>query len=334
VTGHGVARVTDFMPPRTAVADIVRIVEGVRGQVPIRMELVIRFDYGSIVPWVQRIPDGIRATAGPDTLYCRSEIDLRGENLHTVADFTVSEGQHISFTLTWSPTHEQEPLPRRWQESLAETEEFWTEWASRCTYRGEWRDAVMRSLLTLKALTYEPTGGIVAAPTTSLPEHVGGTRNWDYRYCWVRDATFTLYALIAGGYSAEAKAWRQWLLNAVAGTPSKIQIMYGLGGERRLPEWEVPWLKGYENSSPVRVGNAAHAQFQLDVYGEIMDTMQLARRAGLVPSEYSWRLQTALLRFLEMAFADRVTAISGNRLERARSGHLGGSRTGAAFYTF
>ncbi|MGH9674493.1 MAG: glycoside hydrolase family 15 protein [Bryobacteraceae bacterium] len=302
VCEHGVARVTDFMPPRSAAADVFRIVEGVRGQVPMFLDLVLRFDYGSIVPWVEKSENGIRATAGPDTVHLRADVPLRGENFHTVSNFDVAEGQTHSFALTWTPTHEADPEHRSWKKSLTETEEWWLEWSGRCTYEGQWREPVMRSLLTLKALTYLPTGGMVAAPTTSLPEHIGGVRNWDYRYCWVRDATFTLYALIVGGYRDEADAWRRWLVRAIAGTPSQLQIMYGLGGERRLPEWEVPWLEGYENSSPVRVGNAAHSQLQLDVYGEILDTMRLAHRAGLDPSEHSWNMQRALLRVLEDAW--------------------------------
>jgi GH15 family glucan-1,4-alpha-glucosidase len=259
VTGHGVARVTDFMPPRTEAVDVIRIVEGVRGQVPMSLDLTLRFDYGSIVPWVRRAPDGIVAVAGPETIHVHSGAPLHGENLHTKSDFTVTEGQVIPFTLTWWPSHLPEPQPHDWKQSLEDTEQWWTEWSGRCTYQGEWREPVIRSLLTLKALTYEPTGGIVAAPTASLPEWIGGVRNWDYRYCWVRDATFTLYALIGSGYREEAEAWRKWLARAVAGTPSELQIMYGIAGERRLPEWEIPWLAGYENSAPVRAGNAAHS---------------------------------------------------------------------------
>ena len=305
-TDQGGVRLIDFMPLRDANPDIIRVVEGTRGEVTMHMDLVIRFDYGSIVPWVRKFDGGILATGGPDTIYCRSDATLKGEDLHTVSDFSVREGQTVSFTLTWSPTHaiESEPPAIDWKKSLGETEDFWTEWAGRCTYQGRNREAVLRSLVTLKALTFLPTGAIVAAPTTSLPEFLGGTRNWDYRFCWVRDSTFTLYALMIGGYSEEAEAWRRWLLAAVAGTPSKLQIMYGLDGRRRLREWEVDWLKGYEGSSPVRVGNAAHAQFQLDVFGEIMDTMQLAYRAGATPSEYEWRLQASLLRYLEDAWRE------------------------------
>ncbi|MGH9254287.1 MAG: glycoside hydrolase family 15 protein [Vicinamibacterales bacterium] len=298
-TDSGAVRLIDFMPPRIGTPELIRIVEGVRGLVPMRMDLVIRFDYGSVVPWVRRSERGIRATAGPETLYCRTRVDLSGRGLRTVADFAVAAGQRVSFELAWSPTHQREPESSEPEQSLRETEDWWREWSDRCTFHGEWRDAVVRSLITLKALTYAPTGGIVAAVTTSLPERIGGVRNWDYRYCWLRDATFALYALMIGGYTDEACAWREWLVNAVAGTPSTLQIMYGLGGERRLTELELEWLPGYEGSSPVRIGNAAHGQHQLDVYGEVMDALHLARRSGLPPSENAWRVQRALLRFLE-----------------------------------
>lgn len=298
-TDAGAVTLIDFMPPRTVVPDLVRIVQGRRGQVPMRLELIIRFDYGGIVPWVRHIARGIRATAGPDTLYCRTDVELQGENLHTVADFTVSAGQRIAFTLTWSPTHRPEPEEKDPEQSLRDTQDWWREWSDRCTYQGEWQEAVLRSLITLKALTYTPTGGVIAAVTTSLPEQLGGVRNWDYRYCWLRDTTFTLYALMAGGYIEEARAWREWLINAVAGKPSEIQIMYGLAGERRLTEWELDWLPGYEGASPVRIGNAAYHQHQLDVYGEVMDALHLARRLGLPPDENAWRVQRALLDFLE-----------------------------------
>lgn len=298
-TDEGVVTLIDWMPPRTAVPDLLRLVEGKRGRVRMRMELIIRFDYGWVIPWVRRTERGIRATAGPDTLYLRSDVALCGENLHTVADFEVSAGQHIPFELTWCRTHEPEPDERSPRQDLRDTEAWWLEWSDRCTYRGEWRDAVLRSLITLKALTYAPTGGIVAAATTSLPEHPGGVRNWDYRYCWLRDATFTLYALMDNGYTQEARAWREWLINAVAGDPSEIQMLYGLGGERRLPELELSWLPGYEGAAPVRIGNAAYSQHQLDVWGEVMDALYLARRAGLDPSENAWRVQRALMDFLE-----------------------------------
>jgi GH15 family glucan-1,4-alpha-glucosidase len=298
-TGQGVARLTDFMPPRTEAPDIMRIVEGVEGEVPMRMELIIRFDYGSIVPWVQRVEHGIRATAGPDTLFCWSGARLRGEDFRTVARFTVHKGERIASELAWAPTYGAEPRQRDPSQSMRRAREWWEEWSGRCVYRGRWREAVLRSLITLKALTYAPTGGLLAAATTSLPEQLGGVRNWDYRYCWLRDATFTLYALMVGGYLEEARAWREWLINAVAGMPSQIQIMYALAGERRIAELELDWLPGYEKSKPVRIGNAAYQQHQLDVYGELMDALHVARRSGLPPDENAWRVQRKLLEFLE-----------------------------------
>jgi GH15 family glucan-1,4-alpha-glucosidase len=298
-TEEGKVRLIDCMPPRTANPDLVRIVECLSGRVPMRMELIIRFDYGSITPWVRRIPGGIRAVAGPDTLYCRSNVEFHGEDMHTVANFTLSAGERVGFDMTWSPTYSGEPQEHDPEQTVRETENWWHEWSGLCTYDGEWKDAVLRSLIVLKALTYAPTGGIVAAPTTSLPEAPGGVRNWDYRYCWLRDATFTLYALIVGGYTREADAWRQWLVNAVAGTPESLNIMYGLAGERRLTELTLDWLPGYENSKPVRIGNAAYAQHQLDVYGEVMDALQLARRSGLKSDENAWRVQQAMMQFLE-----------------------------------
>ncbi|HEX5000485.1 MAG TPA: glycoside hydrolase family 15 protein [Terriglobia bacterium] len=301
-TDSGTVAVIDCMPPRSEAADLIRIVEGRSGRVPMRMELILRFDYGSIVPWVRRAGKGIRATAGPDTVYCRTTVDLRGEDMHTVADFTVAEGERHTFDFVWTRTHDPEPPEKDPEIAVRETTAWWEQWTGCCRYRGEWRDAVMRSLIVLKAMTYAPTGGLVAAPTTSLPEHLGGVRNWDYRYCWLRDATFALYALMIGGYVDEARHWRDWLVNAVAGTPSQIQIMYGLAGERRLSENVLDWLPGYESSRPVRTGNAAAGQHQLDVYGEVLDAMHLAWRAGLEPSENAWRVQQALLEFLETAW--------------------------------
>ncbi|HEX2834247.1 MAG TPA: glycoside hydrolase family 15 protein [Thermoanaerobaculia bacterium] len=295
----GRVRLIDFMPIRTECIDLVRIVEGIEGTVPMRMELVVRFDYGSIVPWVRAIDGGIRAIAGPDTIYCRSTVPMRGEGLTTVATFDVSAGERVSFDLSWTATFRDVPEIAPAETALAETEEYWREWASRCTYDGPWREAVMRSLITLKALTYQPTGGIVAASTTSLPECIGSVRNWDYRLCWLRDATFSLYALMVGGYTDEALAWREWLVNAVAGRPEELQIMYGIRGERHLYEHEVEWLPGYENSRPVRIGNAAFQQYQLDVYGEIADVFHLTRRLQLPSSDDAWRVQSAFLRFLE-----------------------------------
>jgi GH15 family glucan-1,4-alpha-glucosidase len=291
----GAVRVTDFMPLRGDNADIVRIVTGVRGRMEMRTEIAFRFDYGSIVPWVTRLDDGrLRAVAGPDMLLLHSDVELRGEDLTTVADFTVAAGQTVNFVLTWGPSELEPPRSVEPERALEDTEKFWHDWSSHCRYRGEWRDAVMRSLLTLKGLTYRRTGGIVAAPTTSLPEMIGGSRNWDYRYCWLRDATLTLLALMDAGYYDEARAWRDWLLRAAAGSPSQVQIMYGLSGERHLREWDVPWLAGYEGSQPVRIGNAAHDQIQLDVYGEIMDALHQGRVGGMDHNVEAWRLQRAL----------------------------------------
>jgi GH15 family glucan-1,4-alpha-glucosidase len=301
-TEDGAVTVIDCMPPRSKEPDVVRMVVGRRGQVRMRMRLTIRFDYGSIVPWVRRTHKGIRAIAGPDTLVLQTDVDLRGEGLTTVAEFTVSEGERVPFVLLWHPSHERTPSIDDPEGTIVHTERWWQEWSSRCTYEGPWRANVLRSLITLKALTYAPTGGIVAAPTTSLPEQLGGMRNWDYRYCWIRDATFTLYSLVHGGYTEEAHAWRDWLLRAVAGKPSELNIMYGLAGERRLTELEIGWLPGYEGSAPVRTGNAAHQQFQLDVYGEVADALYVARRAGLRPDENAWRVEQALIEFLESAW--------------------------------
>ena len=298
-TDAGTVAIVDWMPPRHQAPDVMRMVIGKHGAVPMRMDLVIRFDYGWVVPWVQRTADGIRAIAGPDTLYLHTPIPTHGENFHTVAEFTVSAGDRVPFTLTWTPTYAPTPDVLDPEHELEATAAWWREWSSRCTYRGEWSDQVLRSLITLKALTYAPTGGLVAAATTSLPEQLGGVRNWDYRYCWLRDSTFTLYALMAGGYVDEARAWRTWLLNAAAGEPTKLQIMYGLAGERRLTELELSWLPGYEGSAPVRIGNGAYKQHQLDVYGELMDALHYARRIGIESDADSWRIQRAITRVLE-----------------------------------
>jgi len=301
-TAEGTVRIVDCMPPRGADPDLVRLVEGVRGRVPMSMELVIRFDYGQVVPWVRRLPDdgGLTAVAGPDALCLRTPVPTQGQDLRTRADFSVGEGEALPFVLTWYRSHRHPPaatVPPG--QAVADTERWWAKWSSACTYEGEWEEAVRRSLITLKALTYAPTGGIVAAVTTSLPEQLGGVRNWDYRYCWLRDATFTLYSLMEAGYRTEAKAWRDWLLRAVAGSPDQLQIMYGPAGERRLTEFEAPWLAGYEGSAPVRVGNAAAGQYQLDVWGEVMDALHQARRSGLPADGPSWSLQQAMLEFLE-----------------------------------
>jgi GH15 family glucan-1,4-alpha-glucosidase len=298
-TDAGQVTIIDFMPQRTETPDVVRIVAGKQGQVPMNMELIIRFDYGSIVPWVRRLDWGLRATAGPDTLYLRTPVDMHGEDMHTVAAFTVSAGERVPFILSWCPTHARVPESAEAEELLQAAEAWWQEWSRHCTYEGEWKEAVVRSLITLKALTYAKTGGIVAAATTSLPEKVGSVRNWDYRFCWLRDATFTLYTLLNNGYIDEACAWREWLINAVAGNPAELQIMYGLAGERRLTELILEWLPGYEGSAPVRIGNAAYRQHQLDVYGEVMDALHLARRHGLPPSEDAWRIQRAMMNYLE-----------------------------------
>jgi GH15 family glucan-1,4-alpha-glucosidase len=301
-TNLGVVRLIDFMPPREATPHVIRIVEGVRGRVPMRMQLIIRWEYGSIVPWVTRLDGGLHAVAGPDALCLWDNVPMRGEGLTTVADFEVSEGQRIPFVLAWHPSHTSLPKGIDANAALERTEAWWQRWYARCTYRGEWGEAVARSLITLKALTYGPTGGIVAAPTTSLPEQIGGVRKWDYRYCWLRDATFTLYALMLAGYKEEAAAWRDWLLRAVAGDPSQLQIMYGPAGERRLPELELDWLPGYEGSRPVRIGNAAVKQRQLDVYGEVLDALHQARRSGIEPSEAAWALQKVMVSFLAQAW--------------------------------
>ncbi len=308
-TDSGTVTLVDCMPVRTQQPDVVRMVCGVRGEVAMRMELIMRFDYGAIVPWVHRAPDGLLAVAGPDTLVLRTPVELRGENLTTVADFTVKEGQRIPFVLTWYPSHRAIPPPIDAARALERTHQWWQRWSTRCTYDGTWREAVVRSLITLKALIYVPTGGMVAAATTSLPERIGGVRNWDYRYCWLRDATFTLYALMIAGYADEARAWREWLLRAVAGTPSQLQSLYGLAGERRLTEFEADWLPGYEGSSPVRIGNAAHNQFQLDVFGEVMDVLHCARRGGLHQEESVWHLQRVLLDYLESKWDQPDTGI-------------------------
>ena len=299
----GGARVAliDFMPicERDGRIDLIRIVEGRRGTVPVRMEAVFRFDYGRIVPWVRSRDYGLSAVAGPDALQLRTPVPMHGENMKTLAAFKVAEGDRIPFTLTWYPSHLPESAARDDLKLLDETEQYWRQWSARCQDGNQWRPHVIRSLITLKALTFSPTGGIVAAPTTSLPEWIGSVRNWDYRYCWLRDATFTLYALLSSGYNEEATAWCEWLLRAVAGQPDQIQIMYGLAGERRLTEFEAPWLPGYENSVPVRLGNAAHDQFQLDVYGEIFDVFHVARRYGFNPGDDAWNVARVLMDFVE-----------------------------------
>jgi GH15 family glucan-1,4-alpha-glucosidase len=297
-TADGTVAVIDFMPARDRDPNLVRCVEGRRGQVRMHSELILRFDYGSIVPWVHRTDCGISATAGPDTVTITTPVPLRGEDFTTVADFDVGAGERVPFSLAYHPSHRSGEMIVDSAFALQDTEAWWREWTKRCTYTGPYKDAVLRSLITLKALTYEPTGGIVAAPTTSLPERIGGVRNWDYRFCWLRDATLSLLALINCGYTDEAGAWRSWLIRAVAGDPGTTQIMYGISGERRLTEWEVAWLPGYEGSKPVRVGNAAHGQLQLDVYGEVFDALYQARQAGLAPLGDGWRVSRKLLEWL------------------------------------
>ena len=303
-TADGVARLIDFMPPRDADPAVVRVVEGVRGSVRMRMELALRFDYGAIVPWVRNVEGTLVGIAGPDAVSLRTPVELEGRDMRTYASFEVSEGDRIPFVLTWFPSNKPLPEPVDAEDALTETVAYWQEWAQRCTMAGKWRQDVVRSLLTLKALTFAPTGGIVAAPTTSLPEVLGGVRNWDYRYCWLRDATLTLLALVRAGYVDEAGAWRDWLLRAIAGDPDDLQIMYGVAGERRLTELELPWLAGYESSRPVRIGNGASDQRQLDVYGEVVDALYQARRQGLAPSDDAWRLTRKLLEWLESGWRE------------------------------
>jgi GH15 family glucan-1,4-alpha-glucosidase len=299
-TEDGTVALIDFMPRRAHASDIVRLVRGVKGCVKIRMELVIRFGMGVDVPWVRRTEDGaLLAISGPDMAVLRTPVTLRGEDMTTVADFEVSEGETVPFVFTYGASHLAVPDPIDPARALQVTEDFWLDWCSRCTYEGDCRDLVMRSLITLKALTFAPTGGIVAAPTTSLPEKLGGSRNWDYRYCWLRDATFTLLALMNSGFTEEASAWHNWLLRAAAGAPGNMQIMYGIRGQRRLLEWEAGWLPGYEGAQPVRVGNAAHAQLQLDVYGELIDAFHQSRVTKLKLDEGTWDLECAVLEHLE-----------------------------------
>ncbi|HET8615884.1 MAG TPA: glycoside hydrolase family 15 protein [Actinomycetales bacterium] len=303
-TCGGTVRVVDAMPPRGEAADLVRIVQGVSGKVRMRVDLRLRFDYGNIVPWMHR-PKGddshgrLVGVAGPDSVWIDTPVELHGEHLTSCAEFEVTEGDDVPFVLTYAPSYDPPPPPVNPHHAVRDTEKFWTDWMSSFRYDGKWDSAVRRSLITLKALTYRPTGGIVAAATTSLPEQLGGPRNWDYRFCWLRDATFTLQALMGTGFDSEAKEWREWLLRAVAGDPADLQIMYGIEGHRRLPEFTLDWLDGYEGSRPVRVGNAASKQLQLDVWGEVLDGLHVSREAGLAPEESAWDLQCALLEYLE-----------------------------------
>jgi GH15 family glucan-1,4-alpha-glucosidase len=298
-TNEGTVRAIDFMPPRGKAPDIVRIVEGLDGNVPMRSELVIRFDYGKIVPWVRRIDDALNAVAGPDALCFRTPVEVYGEDMKSVSEFTLAAGERIPFVLTWFPSHRDPPETIDAEGALSDSESYWLDWAGSCSHQGDYHDEIHQSLLVLKALTYAPTGGIVAAPTTSLPERLGGVRNWDYRFCWLRDATLTLLAMLNTGYKDEAVMWRQWLLRAVAGDPADVQIMYGVAGERRLDERELDWLPGYEQSKPVRVGNAASEQLQLDVYGEVLDALYQTRLHGAPADDNIWSLTRKLLEWLE-----------------------------------
>ena len=300
-TKDGAVRLIDFMPPRGENPDIIRIIEGLRGEVQMHMELVIRFDYGQVIPWVRRRKEagGLEAIAGPDGLILRTPVETSGEDLTTVAEFTVAKGDRVPFVLTWFASHLDPPKKVNADHALRDTEMFWAKWTKQFKRENRWRDAVMRSLIVLKGLTYAPTGGLVAALTTSLPERIGGVRNWDYRYCWLRDAALILLVLMRAGYRDEAESWRQWLLRAIAGSPAQMQTIYGVRGERRLDEHEIPWLPGYENSRPVRIGNAASNQFQLDVYGEVLAAMWEADRAGIKMTEPDWALMVQLMKFLE-----------------------------------
>jgi GH15 family glucan-1,4-alpha-glucosidase len=298
-TAEGAVELVDFMRPHRRLPQLVRLVRGLRGRVAMRTEFILRFDYGAVVPWVERLSEGgVTAIGGPERVVLRTPAPLRGEDLKTVGEFTVGAGETIPFVLSYGPSHQPLPPPVDPARALRDTEVFWRRWSDRCASAGPWTDVVKRSLVVLKGLTYAPTGGIVAAPTTSLPEQLGGIRNWDYRYCWLRDATFTLLALMNAGYYDEARSWRDWLFRAVAGSPDQLQIMYGLGGERRLTEWEVPWLPGFEGSRPVRIGNAAVNQTQLDIYGEVLDALYHAQSHGLPPNQHGDAIARVSLRHL------------------------------------
>jgi GH15 family glucan-1,4-alpha-glucosidase len=295
----GAFRLIDFMPPRGVHSDVVRVVEGIRGSVKVRMELALRFDYGRTIPWVTSISDGVRAIAGPNLAVLHASVPVHGENLKTVAEFTVRKGERAWFTLTYGASHEPDPKHIDFRRALEVSTRDWRRWSHRLQYKGKYRDAVERSLITLKALTFRPTGGVVAAPTTSLPEQIGGTRNWDYRYCWLRDTTFTLLALMNAGYYKEAEAWQDWLLRALAGSADQVQIMYGLYGDRQIVEWEADWLAGYENSRPVRIGNAASTQLQLDIFGEVLDSFFHAQHGMRRRNGNDFRVLVLMLDHLE-----------------------------------
>jgi GH15 family glucan-1,4-alpha-glucosidase len=316
-TDTGSVCISDFMTRREGASDLVRMVRGVSGKVAMKTELMARFDYGSEIPWVTRREDGrLQLVAGPDRLLLEAPIPLRGEHMSSVGEFEIAEGEELAFTLTWSLSYRREPERFNATHALENVESYWAGWASSFTASGEWGEPVLRSLLTLKALSHWETGGIVAAGTTSLPEQIGGPRNWDYRFCWLRDATFTLYALMESGFLGEAKAWRDWLLRAAAGSPETLQVLYGVAGERRLEEFEVPWLPGYESSLPVRIGNAASGQLQLDIYGEVMDALFVGRELGLEADESSWALERALMDHLETIWDqpdDGIWEVRGGR---------------------
>ena len=318
-TPEGAVKIIDFMPIQDGEdqIDLIRIVCGVAGRVRMRTEIIYRFDYGRSIPWVRQHIGGPGAIAGPHAIQMITPVDLHGTpQLTTVGEFTVEPGDSVPFTMSWYPSHHKAFKYRDPHDALLAAENGWHDWSSHCAIGGKWREPVVRSLITLKMLTYSPTGGIVAAATTSLPELIGGVRNWDYRICWIRDATFTLYALLAAGYRSEARDWREWLLRAAAGHPSEMQIMYGIAGERRLTEFELDWLPGYEDSRPVRIGNAAHAQLQIDVYGELMDALYASRRYGLEANPHAWNLQCKLLEFLEQIWMEPDNGIWEVRGER------------------
>ncbi len=320
-TTGGAVRIVDCMPLWEERTDVVRVVEGLRGRVSMHMELVIRGGYGAIVPWVRRVDGALLATAGPESLELRSGVPVHGKGFTTVASFSVARGERVAFVLTHFASHLPRPLPIDPDAAIDATVRTWRAWCAHCSYEGRWSDAVVRSLITLKALTYAPTGGIAAAVTTSLPEAIGGERNWDYRYCWPRDATFTLYALLLAGYRDEAHAWRRWLLRAAAGRPQDMQTVYGLSGERQLTEFTLPWLPGYENSAPVRIGNAAASQLQLDIYGQVIEALQLARSAGLDPDADAWNFERALLTYLESNWTEPDNGIWEMRGPRRQYTH-------------
>ena len=323
-TAEGSVALIDFMPYGKENSSVVRRIEGRRGRVRMRLHLTMRFDYGSSTPWVTQLDDGsgLSAVLGPNLVVLRTEVELQGRDNATVAEFDVGANQGVDFVLSWGPSHLPPPPPFDAVTALADTERFWTGWSADCRYQGRWRTLVLRSLLTLKALTFAPTGGIAAALTTSLPEQLGGSRNWDYRYCWLRDATLTLVALMEGGYTEEARTWRAWLQRAVAGNPDELQIMYGLAGERQLLEWSPSWLPGYQGAAPVRIGNAASEQLQLDVYGEVASALHIARKHGLSPPHAGWEMQAAFLAHLETIWDqpdDGIWEVRGGRRQFTHS---------------